>query len=281
MKKIIKSSFLCGLSEYRKWITDTRMILLLLLTIFVYSSAVKPLIANAELYGELINIIEPLIGVLNSGSVLLIVSLTFTVLIADFPATDQSTMLVIFRTSRKSWVLGQFFCLTLMSLSFLLLLFVVSSLPALHISFLYNNWSNTVTNFGVMFPELKENTGASLIPASLFNQMPPVNAAVLSIWLNLLLLLTIGLLFLFFTLKGHKITGIVVCISIEALGTAFSSINSKLMWIFPFAHSVLKTHFTYFFRKEIVPLWYSYLYFFIIIAVLAALCLHASRKFNF
>lgn len=281
MINIINSSFLCGLTEFRKWIANSRMILLLLLIMFVYSSAVEPLIANARLYGEPINMIEPLIGVLNSGSVLLIVSLTFTALIADFPATDQSTAFVISRTNRRNWVLGQIFCLMLMSLSFLLLLFVISSLPVLHISFVYNNWSNVVTGFGAMFPELKENAGAELIPASLFNQMPPVDAAALSISLDFLLLLTIGLLFLFFTLKGHKTAGIAVCISAEALGTAFCSIDSKLMWVFPFAHSVLKTHFTYFFRQEIVPLWFSYLYFLVTIAILTALCLKASKKFNF
>lgn len=281
MNDKLKRAFLCGLTEFQKWVTNSRMILILILIIFVYSSAIEPLIFNAEIYGEPINIIEPLIGVLNSGDVLLIVSLTFTALIADFPATDQNIGFVISRTDRKSWITGQIFCLILMSLSFLLLIILVSSIPVLNISFVYNDWSNVVTNFGAVFPELGNNAGSELINASLFNQMSPAAAASFSLLLNFLLFLVIGLLFMLFTLKGHKIAGIAICISVEALSTLLCSINSKLMWIFPFAHSVLKTHFTYFFRKEILPLWASFLYFGVIITVLTFFCLKAAKKFNF
>lgn len=90
----IKKCFSCAKTEYIKWICDARMIILAVLLIFIYSFAIEPLLLNAELMNEPLNILEPFIAISNSWAILLIVPLVFLTLIADYPKIDTNTVFI-------------------------------------------------------------------------------------------------------------------------------------------------------------------------------------------
>ncbi len=102
----IKTAFSCARTEFCKWLISQRMIIAAMLFVFVYLFAVQPLAANAEIMGEPLNILEPYIAALNSGSLLLIIPLGFFALSSDFPRTDGNMMFEMIRT-------GSFDCETI------------------------------------------------------------------------------------------------------------------------------------------------------------------------
>lgn len=63
------------MTEFVKWAADARMLIFGVLLIFIYSLVIDPLMGNAVLMGEPVNILEPFIAVENSGLLLLFFSL--------------------------------------------------------------------------------------------------------------------------------------------------------------------------------------------------------------
>lgn len=277
----LKKAFLLAKIEYIKWITDARMVMIAVLLIFIYTLAVKPLLTNAELMGEPLNVLEPFVAVANSGTILLILPLSFMTLIADFPRIDTNTVFYIYRVGRKSWLLGQIMKLILMSVSFLAVIFLGAVIPAFSHGFWYDGWSNAVTKFAAVFPEKSENSGARLLPENLYNQLSVFEAAARSYLFVFAYLMMIGLILLAFSLVKRKTAGFVFCGGIISLGTALCSIRSELMWSMPMAHSVIWLHYTKYYREPVVPIWYSVVYFCVFIVALILFCWIAMRKFSY
>ena len=75
-------------TEWLKWVCNPRMIIIPVLTVFIYSYAITPLLERSEKMGEPLNLLEPLIAVGNSGMLTLIIPLVFLTLMSDFPKTD-------------------------------------------------------------------------------------------------------------------------------------------------------------------------------------------------
>lgn len=277
----LKKAFLLAKIEYIKWITDARMVMIAVLLIFIYTFAVKPLLTNAELMGEPLNVLEPFIAVANSGTILLILPLSFMTLISDFPRIDTNTVFYIYRVGRKNWLLGQIMKLILMSVSFLAVIFLGAVIPTFSHGFWHDGWSNVVTKFAVVFPEKSRNTGAQLLPENLYNQLSVFEATALSYLFVFAYFMMIGLILLAFSLVKRKTTGFVFCGGIISLGTALCSIRSGLMWIMPMAHSVIWLHYTKYYREPVVPIWYSVVYYCVFIAALILFCWIAMRKFSY
>jgi hypothetical protein len=277
----LRKAFSLAKAEYIKWVSDSRMIILAVLLIFIYTFAIEPLLTNANLMNEPLNILEPFIAVSNSGAILSIVPLTFLTLIADFPKIDTNTVFYIYRTGRINWILGQIIKLILMVLSFLTVIFIGAVLPVISKGFWYNGWSNVTTGFARMYPEKSGNFGATLLPENLYNQLTVFEAAAKSYALIFCYLTVIGLILLGFSLVKLKTAGFVVCGGIISLGTALCSIKSGLMWLMPMAHSIIWLHYTKYYRAPVVPVWQSAVYFGVLIAVLTIFCFFVIRKFNY
>lgn len=278
----VKKSLSCAFIEYTKWILDSRMIIIAVLLVFIYSFVITPLLDNAMLMGnEPLNLFEPFIAVANSGLVLLILPLTFMVLIADFPKIDNSTVFYIHRTGRVQWLIGQLLKLVMMVLSFLLVIFLGSVIPVLTNSYIGDNWSKVVLEFALAFPEKSGNFGVQLLPENLYNQMKISEAAVQSYLLIFAYLMIIGLILLFFSVIKRKTMGFVICGTVIALGTAFCSIKTELMWTMPMANSIIWLHYTKYLRKPIMPMWFSVLYLCFFIILLIVLSFIAVKKMNY
>lgn len=277
----LKNSLSCAWVEFVKWVVDARMIIVLCLCVFIYSFAVEPIKANAELMGEPMNTLEPFIATLNSGMILLVIPLGFLTLISDFPKIDGSTIFYIFRIGKKSWLCGQIMRLLLMTAAYLLAIFAVPFVSVFTIGFTGEEWSLVATNFAAKFPEQSGNFGVQLLPENLYSQMTLLTAFVESTLFVIAYLFSLGMILLAFSIAKRKTAGIVVCGLVIALGAALCSINTKLMWVFPMAHSIVWLHYTEFLRKPIFPVFYSAIYFAAIIAVALIFCIASLKRFDY
>ena len=282
MKKFnLRQCFACAKTEYIKWVCDARMVILGVLLIFIYNFAIQPLLQNAEKMNEPLNMLEPFIAVANSGAVLMIIPLVFMTLIADFPKIDNNTVFYIMRIGRKNWLTGQIIKLVMMAASYLAVIFVGSVVPMLTRGFWYNGWSNVVTNFKNVFPEQSMNFGVQLVPENLYNQLTVFEAAVKSYLLVFAYLMIIGLILLALSLIKHKTLGFVSCGAVIALGTAFCSIKTSLMWTMPMANSIIWLHFTKYFRVPKVSITFSVVYLVTFVAALIIFCYIMIGRFNY
>jgi len=282
MKKFnLRQCFACAKTEYIKWVCDARMVILGVLLIFIYNFAILPLLQNAEKMNEPLNMLEPFIAVANSGAVLMIIPLVFMTLIADFPKIDNNTVFYIMRIGRKNWLTGQIIKLVMMAASYLAVIFVGSVVPMLTRGFWYNGWSNVVTNFKNVFPEQSMNFGVQLVPENLYNQLTVFEAAVKSYLLVFAYLMIIGLILLALSLIKHKTLGFVSCGAVIALGTAFCSIKTSLMWTMPMANSIIWLHFTKYFRVPEVSITFSVVYLVTFVAALIIFCYIMIGRFNY
>lgn len=277
----LRKSFSLAKVEFVKWICDARMIILSVLLIFIYSFAIEPLLANAELMNEPLNILEPFIAVANSGAILLIIPLVFLTLIADYPKIDTNTVFYIIRVGRFNWLVGQILKLIFMAASYLAVIFLGAVVPMLLKGFWYNGWSNVATKFAQQFPEKSGNFGVQLLPENLYNQLSVFSAAVQSYLLVFAYLIIIGLILLAFSLIKQKTLGFVLCGAVISLGTAFCSIKTSLMWTMPMANSIIWLHYTKYFREPVVSIVFSICYLLIFIAILLIVSLIAISKFNY
>lgn len=257
------------------------MVILGVLLIFIYNFAIQPLLQNAEKMNEPLNMLEPFIAVANSGAVLMIIPLVFMTLIADFPKIDNNTVFYIMRIGRKNWLTGQIIKLVMMAASYLAVIFVGSVVPMLTCGFWYNGWSNVVTNFKNVFPEQSMNFGVQLVPENLYNQLTVFEAAVKSYLLVFAYLMIIGLILLSLSLIKHKTLGFVSCGAVIALGTAFCSIKTSLMWTMPMANSIIWLHFTKYFRVPEVSITFSVVYLVTFVAALIIFCYIMIGRFNY
>ena len=282
MKKFnLRQCFACAKTEYIKWICDARMVILGVLLIFIYNFAIQPLLQNAEKMNEPLNMLEPFIAVANSGAVLMIIPLVFMTLIADFPKIDNNTVFYIMRIGRKNWLTGQIIKLVMMAASYLAVIFVGSVVPMITRGFWYNGWSNVVTNFKNVFPEQSMNFGVQLVPENLYNQLTVFEAAVKSYLLVFAYLMIIGLILLALSLIKHKTLGFVSCGAVIALGTAFCSIKTSLMWTMPMANSIIWLHFTKYFRVPEVSIAFSVVYLVTFVLALIIFCYIMIGRFNY
>lgn len=277
----LKNSLSCAWVEFIKWIVDARIVIVLCLCVFIYSFVTEPIKANAVMMGEPMNALEPFIATLNSGMVLLILPLGFLTLISDFPKIDGSTIFYIFRIGKKSWFCGQIIRLFLMTAAYILAMFIASVAGIITCGFMGEEWSLVATRFASEFPEQSGNFGVLLLPENLYNQMSLPTAVVQSTLFVAAYMFLLGMILLAFSIAKRKTAGIVVCGLLIALGAALCSINTKMMWLFPMAHSIVWLHYTEFLREPVFPVFYSAIYFAAIISAALIFCIASLKRFDY
>ncbi len=276
----LRMIFRCAGVEYQRWITDSRMIILAVLLVFNYILAVSPLHERAEQMGKPLNVMEPFIAVGNSGVILLILPIVFLILISDFPRSDGNAFFYLHRIGRHNWLCAQLLCLLLMILSYLFIIAIGAIAPILGNGFMGNSWSLVVTDYASKFPQ--SSASYELLPENLYYQIGSVwGAAFYTYSLLFLYLLLLGLILCLGTLNHvHKLS-VIVSGFIVAAGAALCSLHSELMWYLPMSHTVVWLHFTKYFRKPVVELAWSYLYFSIIIVTLIVCLFFSVKRYKF
>lgn len=270
----------CVRLEYLEWIINPRQMIMAVLIIFNYTLAVKPLVERSIQMDKKINILEPFVAVGSSGMVLLILPIVFYILISDYPADKGNAILRISRIGRTNWLIVQFINLSLVIITYLIVVALGTIVPIGRCCTITHQWSTVVIDYAKLFPELSESY--ELLPENLYYQIEnPVIAALHTYVLLFLYLFLIGELLILASIVNKRKLGNLFSVFLITGGAALCSIHSQWMWLFPMSHTVVWLHFTKFLRKEVLPLYVSYFIFIISCTVLCIISFLILKRYNF
>ena len=263
-------------TEYLRWLTDPRVIIVGVLLVFMRSLAVEPLLERAVKFGEKLNILEPFVAVGNSGMLVMLMPCVFLILISDYPKMTGSTLFFIRRTGKTNWLWGQVLFL-LMAIATFLLAVLVGSMLVSGGAF-SDSWSNTVTKYAARFPNEADSFVSQLLPSNLYNQLSLFSAVLHTLALMTMYLFSLSLIIYFFKLIHIQSFGLFAAIFIVAAGVMTCSLKSQSMWAFPMANTIVWLHYDEILSRRNFPVWCSYAYFATAITVLLSLNACAARK---
>ena len=257
-------------TEYLRWITDPRVIIVGVLLVFMRTLAVEPLLERAAKFGEKLNVLEPFAAIGNSGMLVMLMPCVFLILISDYPKMTGSTLFFIKRTGKANWFVGQLLFLIMAIVTFLFVV-VIGSIIVSNGEYGLN-WSDTVTKYEARFPNESGNFTSQLLPSNLYNQMTLVSAVGQTLLLMTMYLFVLSLIIYFFKLVHIQSFGLLAAIFIVAAGVMTCSLKSPSMWVFPMANTIVWLHYEEILSKQVFPIWCSYAYF--IAAIVAGLTLN-------
>lgn len=259
MRRNLKQIFSVAKMEYVGWITNPRIVILGVLLIFIRALAIDPLAARAEKFGERLVLFEPFIALSNSGMLALFIPLLFLVLLSDYPKLHGNSMLYIYRTGKRNWLLGQILFLIMAIFTFLGLIFLLSVLFSGG-RFGYN-WSDAVTKYNAKFPDEAYNFDSQLLPSNLYNQIPMITAVLQTFLLEFAYLFLIALIIYGVKILFNNTMGLAAGLAVIVSGVITTSLSLDIMWAFPMANSIIWLHYDEILSKPIYPIWCSFAYF--------------------
>lgn len=274
-----KSILSIAKNEYINWITNPRIIIIGIFFVFMYTLAIEPLLERAEKTGECINAFEPFIAIGNSGMLVLLIPCLFLMLVSDYPVISGNTIFFIHRTGKVNWFLGQIL-FVLFSITFIILSILTVSMLLSNGSFSIE-WSETIRKYNSMFPNESGNFASQLIPSNLYNQIPLTKAVIETILLLFEYLFVLALILYAFKLRHIQSVGLFIVFTIVGLGVTTCSLKTTSMWIFPMANTIVWLHYSEILQKPIFPVWFSFLYFGILILILLFTNFFALEKMQF
>lgn len=275
-----KKIFSTARIEYVKWIANSRMILLGVMLVFIYSFVIEPLSAHSDKMVSPLNVLEPFIATVNSEVLVIIVPAVFLALFSDFPRVDGNTLFFLQRVGKLNWLLGQILYSFFAIVTYMTVIFLGSVILLASKSFWGNGWSLVVTKYASQFPDESQSFACLLIKSNLYNQVSPWYAAAMGFVLMVLYLFLVSLILLLFHCMKRKVFGMLTTSALIAFGGTTCLIKMKTMWIFPMAHSSIWLHFTEYYREPIMPMWKSILYFVMIIGCLIVFSVVLLHKTN-
>lgn len=279
MSKDIKCIFSVARSEYVKWITNPRVIVIGVLLVFMKTLAIDPLLERADKIGEKIDIFEPFAAIGNSGMLVMLIPCVFMVLISDYPKMTGNTLYFVKRTGKKNWFIGQMLFVFFAIISFLTVILLGSVLMSQG-SFT-GNWSDVVTKYNAMFPDESGNFTSQLLPSNLYNQIPLITSILQTIGLMTVYMLVISMIIYFFKLIHIQSFGLLAAVFVVAGGVVTCSLKSELMWLFPMANTIVWLHYDIILDELNVTMGYTYAYFAVILSVLTIVNAIAVKHLEF
>lgn len=275
-----KSLIVCHM-EYGRWLTDHKMILLLLPMVFLKSTVIDGFYRMSRAVGAGFHILEPFIAMWNSQGYSLLLICFYLLMLGDYLKGNGLLKQIIYYAGRKKWIGGQLLFLAASSGSYMLFWLVSSVLVSFPQGYFGTLWSRLVMEYALLFPERAESMEAQLITGKLFRQLPPLEGFLHSFFLNWIYLFLLGeVLLLFYVLHIRK-AGLAAAFLIVGAGTGASLMAGRIKWFFPAAHAGLSQHFTDYFREELFSLKASYLAGVIAILLLAVLICFLAKGIRF
>lgn len=268
-------------TEWIKWVCSSRMILIPVLAVFIYTFAIEPLMERSRIMGQPLNLVEPLVAVGNSGMLTLILPLVFLTLMSDFPKLDGSAIFMLSRTGRTNWMLGQLLFGIMSVFSFLGSVYAICTAFIMNKTFVANGWSMVVKQFDALYPDMAGGFASELVPGNLHNQMTPFAALGHTLALMSLYLLTLLLILLLFQQKKKKAAGFLTAAGVIGFGVVLTALKGDAMWITPMANAIVWLHYDEILRETNLPTYISYVYFAVLTVALFTANVAASRNLNF
>ena len=268
-------------NEYIKWITNPKMIIALVMFVFAYDYVIKELSEASDKMGEKLQIFEGFIAISNSQLLIMIIPIVFIGLMGEFPRVDGNSMFFISRVGKVNWLLGQMMFAIMASVTYLGSLLLFSMLASVGRSYLANNWSEVTTKYYIFAPNDFKSKVAMLTTGRLYNNLTPVQSVLNIFGLMLLLMLLIAMgLIVSFVLK-NKITGVIATTGLICIGNVLAYMENGVRWFFPTSHAVLEIHFDEIYRKPIMGMEWSYLYYLVLIMILFVISFVLIDRYDF
>lgn len=266
--------------EYLCWLIQPRMLIVGVLLIFMQSLAIEPLMQRADKMGIPMSGLEPFVAVGNSSQLVMLIPFVFLILLSDYPRMSSNSLLQMCRTGRFTWLAGQILFLCLAILTYLCII-LAGSLIFAGVNFSSMEWSDAVTKYNSVFPDEYGNFDSMLLPSNLYNQIPLIKAVALTFGYLFLYLMLLSLVMYVFKLTQMPIMGLVCAVFVIACGVLSLALETKLMWVFPMAHTIPWLHYEEILRKPIFPIWLTNVYWVFTIAIGLTSNLIAIKRYNF
>lgn len=275
------NAFRVAKTEYVKWIRNPKMIILLVMLIFAYDFVILELTTAADKMGEKLQVLEGFIGISNSQLLLMIIPIVFVGLMGDFPRVDGNAMFYIHRVGKGNWLFGQVLFAAMAAGTYLVALVGFSCLTLLGRCYGGNLWSEITTKYYMFAPNDYMSMVANLTTGRLYNNLPPWNAALHICGLMFLFLLLISMILLVGFVCKMRIGGIIVTVGFLCLGNVLAYMENNIRWLFPTAHAIMEIHFDEIYKKPIMDMRFSYVYYVFLILVCVMVSYIAIDHYDF
>lgn len=250
--------------EYALYLKNYKMIILLVLSVFIYQFIISPLDNAVAQTGINYSVFEIFIALSNSGVILMILPLAFIFVVSDYPLKNSNSFLYIIRMNRINWICSEIIFALKATATFLLLTVLICCGLGFSNGKMSLCWSNITVQYNVLFPKLKGSFVDQLLPGNLYNQMSLIKCFLLSFALVFLYLFTFSMIYLLFELKKRKGIGLLIIAAIILTGTVLTGIDNGGKWLLPTAHSIIWIHYTEYYRDSVMNIGYSFLYYILV-----------------
>ncbi len=265
-------------AEYKRWLCNPRILLLIILIIYARESVGKVLCEHAVAMGESLHWLEPYLALNNSVVAILIMPVFFLVLMSDFPVMEGSYLWAIYRTGKIKWIATQMLFSLFSILTVMFGMFISSIISCWGSMKMEGGWSRVVTHYYLAFPEDANSPTAKFIQGDIYNQLEVGEAFGLSVTLTVLMLLLYCAILLCGKIYGRKYLPLGICIGLMGIGAALRLMGTKWAFLLPSAHALLSGHLHEYLRKPIVPYWMSYLYYVVALAVVLGIAIIGVKR---
>lgn len=273
MKKQIT---ICRYSFF-SWLSSTKIMIFLLYFTVAYQLFIKPYIEFSKQIDSPLGAFEPFLILTSMPYAASLLPILMIILLCDIPIIDASNKFVIYRTGKSCWFFGQM--LFIISISLVLqMLIMLFSIIINRNTFLANGWSLPIRY------ALTENSNiisAFALDGTITNQIRPFHLVILSFVMNVLHTLTIGLIQYCFALVGKRVFGVLVNIALIGIGFCLWFINIPYKWILPLSHALYTGHYDAFYNKTYCNIYFSYIYFAVVIISLFITAFKLTKKSSF
>ena len=237
--------------EYKRWLFNPRIIMLLAALFPLYDLVVKPLDRAAKEMGQPLNILEPIIAIMNSWVCVMTITIVFIVLISPFPSLKGNALFSIARMGKVNWIFGEMVFQFLACVSYVVMIIAFMMIQYANKAFLANGWSLVVSDYDNTVNDVSEKIVGTLIPLNIANQMPPYKAFGMSVLMFLMLLIIICTVLLLGCMYYKRLIFFCTLIIYIIAGCGMFMINTNIKWLFLMPHINLAQHFTMYFREYI------------------------------
>ena len=268
-------------NEYIKWISNPKMIIILVMFIFSYDYVIKDLLDAANKMDKELQIFEGFIGISNSQLLLMIIPIVFIGLMGDFPRVDGNAMFYIHRVGKTNWILGEILFAVMASVTYLATLIGFTVVSLMGNCYITNKWSEVTTKYYLFAPNDFGSIVANLTTGRLYNNMTPLQATINIIIVMFLFLMLISMMLLVFFVCKARMAGIVVTTAVLCVGNVLAYMEKGIRWIFPTSHAIMEIHFDEIYRKPIMDIKWSYIYYIVLIFVLFFIAILSVEKYDF
>lgn len=246
-------------SEFSSLIRKPKLLLIVFSIIFMIDSVAKPMKDLSVELGYSLNFAEPFIFITSKGLNIVIIPLILIAILSDFPSSENSGYFTMIRNGRISWYIGEVIFSLIVSVAYILILFISVSVYCASNSYIANCWSDYTLKTYEDYPDVFLY-GTLFLDTSVYTQGQPISILFQTLILLMLYMFILAEFMMLFKLINKKSFGIIVSIGLTFVGMPSYATTSKVRWLFPVTHTAYNWHFNEFFKEPNCHLNTSYIY---------------------